>query len=354
MARRGLLRTVQLPDDLSNRFQANVRDAIETLAADHDIVTAPVLSLQASGPIAPGTTFVAFRGPAGQTLTLPPASAPGTSQAVILWLQNTSAAPVTVAAPAASTVERGGKGVVPAGSFAAFVGDGVNKWLSGGITMIGNKTNNAAAPAADNVGALTAQANAAAQAWTEGRLVLLSVDLAGNLRTLTVGGKTNNNAAPGATNVGALVALANAAAPAWTEGNEVLASVDLVGNLRVRHPESTLMVTATAAANTGFTLTLPAAGAGLFHYITSIEITRAATAALAGTAVLTYTSTNLPGLPIWTFGNAMVAGGTQNDVNYRPTSPLKSSAANTATTIVVPAPGAAVIVRANVSYYTGP
>ena len=50
----------------------------------------------------------------------------------------------------------------------------------------------------------------------------------------------------------------------------------------------------------------------------------------------------------------MVAGGTQNDVNYRPTSPLKSSAANTATTIVVPAPGAAVIVRANVSYYTGP
>ena len=305
MARRGLLKTVQFTDDLSNRFQGHVKDALETLAADHDLVTAPVLSMQVSGPIATGTTFVAFLGPAGQTLTLPPASAAGTSQGVVLWLQNTSLSPVTVAAPAASTIDGGRTVVVPAGSFAAFIGDGVNKWLSGGITMIGNKTNNAAAAAADNIGALVAQANAAAQAWTEGRLVLLSSDL--------------------------------------------------VGNLRVREPESALMVTATAAVNTGFTLTLPAAGAGLFHYITSIDTVRATNAtATAAAAALTITTTNLPGSPVWTFGNASVAGGTTVLVRSEPTRPLKSAAANTATTIVVPAAGAGEIIRANVQYYTGP
>jgi hypothetical protein len=57
---------------------------------------------------------------------------------------------------------------------------------------------------------------------------------AGTLATpcVVVGTKTNNNAAPGATNVGALVALANAAAPTNTEGDEVLLSTDLAGNLR--------------------------------------------------------------------------------------------------------------------------
>jgi len=237
-------------------------------------------------------------------------------------------------------------------------GVAVGRWrrlTDGGFKMTGTKTNNAAAPAADNVGVLAAQANAAAQAWTEGRLVILSVDLAGNLRTLAAGSLTNNGAAPGATNIGALIARANAAAPAWTEGNQVLASVDLVGNLRARMPEAALMVTATAAVNTGFTLTLPAAGAGLFHYITSIDIVRAtnATATAAG-AALTITTTNLPGNPVWTFGNASTAGGTAVLVRSEPTRPLKSSVANTATTIVVPAAGAGEIIRANVQYYTGP
>jgi len=49
-----------------------------------------------------------------------------------------------------------------------------------------------------------------------------------------VGNKTNNNAAPGATNLGVLPAIANAAAPVWTEGDQVLLSEDLSGNLRVK------------------------------------------------------------------------------------------------------------------------
>lgn len=46
------------------------------------------------------------------------------------------------------------------------------------------------------------------------------------------GVKTTNSAAPTADNIGALVALANASAPSYTEGNEVLLSTDLAGNLR--------------------------------------------------------------------------------------------------------------------------
>lgn len=116
---------------------------------------------------------------------------------------------------------------------------------------------------------------------------------------------------------------------------------------------TTTTVTGTAAANTALTVTLPAAGAGLFHYITGIEITRNATAALAGTATLVITTTNLPGSRAWSVGNAMAAGGTQIDVNISRTAPIKSSVANTNTTIVMPAPGAAVLWRCNVDYYVG-
>lgn len=116
---------------------------------------------------------------------------------------------------------------------------------------------------------------------------------------------------------------------------------------------SNLAVTATAAANTSATATLPAVP-GKYHYITGIVLMRAATAALAGTATLVHTSTNLPGSPAWTVGNAMVAGGTQLDLNFRPGTPLRSSAAGVATTITMPAAGAAVLNRIVVTYYTAP
>lgn len=117
---------------------------------------------------------------------------------------------------------------------------------------------------------------------------------------------------------------------------------------------STLAVTATGAANAGVTLTLPAAGAGLFHYITFLRIGRTSTAALAGTATLVITSTNLPGTWAFSVGNAMIAGGTQIDLQEAFPSPLKSSVANVATTIVCPVPGAAVLWRLLVHYYVGP
>jgi hypothetical protein len=142
---------------------------------------------------------------------------------------------------------------------------------------------------------------------------------------------------------------------AYTSGNIVVTPRASMADFLIynRPIPSILHVTVTAAANTAATCTLPAAGAGMFHYITSIQCYRNATAALAGTATLIITSTNLPGNPAWSVGNAMLAGGTQQDLVYEPANPLKSSVANTNTTIVMPAAGAAVLNRINVSYYVG-
>jgi hypothetical protein len=142
---------------------------------------------------------------------------------------------------------------------------------------------------------------------------------------------------------------------AYTSGNVVVAARASVADFAIyAKPMPTLLwITATAAANTQATATLPAGGAGLFHYITYISCMRNATAALAGTATLIHTTTNLPGNPAWSVGNAMIAGGTQIDVDYQPASPLKCSVANTNTTVVMPAAGAAVLNRINVGYYLG-
>lgn len=140
----------------------------------------------------------------------------------------------------------------------------------------------------------------------------------------------------------------------YSSGNPVCTGRASVADqiIQVRNIPSNLHVTATAAANTNAVATLPLV-AGMFHYITNINIVRNATAALAGTATLIHTSTNLPGSPAWSVGNAMAAGGTQEDVNYSPTTPLKSSVAGTNTTITAVAGGAAVLGRVNVSYYLG-
>lgn len=100
-------------------------------------------------------------------------------------------------------------------------------------------------------------------------------------------------------------------------------------------------VTIAPGAATGGTITLPAIS-GKFHYITRLDFIRSSTAALAGTAFLQVTTTNLPGSLQWQVGNAMVAGGTQIDLSAAYVPPMKSSIAGTATTFVFPSAGAAV------------
>lgn len=115
---------------------------------------------------------------------------------------------------------------------------------------------------------------------------------------------------------------------------------------------TTLVVQVDGAANTIATLTLPAAGAGLFHYITSVSWYRNCTAALVGTGSFNITTTNLGSLK-WRIGNAIAIGQNLIDVDYQPSFPIKCAVANTNTTIVAAAAGAAVLCTGLCTYYVG-
>ena len=114
---------------------------------------------------------------------------------------------------------------------------------------------------------------------------------------------------------------------------------------------STLAVTTTAAAGTAVTLTIPAV-VGQFHYITSLDIKLYSAAARVGAAAPTVvTTTNLPGAIAFTFSTAG-AIGTIDIQDLIRTTPLRSSALNTATTVVCPI-AAGGIWRITATYFTG-
>lgn len=128
----------------------------------------------------------------------------------------------------------------------------------------------------------------------------------------------------------------------------------IVHTLIAEQRASSLMVTGTAAVNTGLTGTLPAPGAGLFQYITSVQIVKlyAATGTASAAGVI-ITSTNLPGAPAWTTEQAAQGvGNAVTVVNLVPRTPIKAAVANTAVTFVAPAQ-LETIWRMNVSYFTG-
>ena len=114
-----------------------------------------------------------------------------------------------------------------------------------------------------------------------------------------------------------------------------------------------LSVTVTAAAGVAATLTLPAV-AGQFHFITRLTIQRFAAALLtAGATPVLVTTTNLPGSRVFAIPADAAAAGTMWVETLSPSQPLRSSAANTATTIVAPAT-TSVIWRITADYYTAP
>lgn len=100
---------------------------------------------------------------------------------------------------------------------------------------------------------------------------------------------------------------------------------------------SSLCVTGTAASGSGVTITLPNV-AGQFHYISSIRISAYNVAARTGGATpVVCTTTNIPGSLAFTFGSAGAIGTTESQQVELGGNPLKSSVANTTTTIVCPA-----------------
>jgi hypothetical protein len=108
-----------------------------------------------------------------------------------------------------------------------------------------------------------------------------------------------------------------------------------------------------ATSNTTLTVTVPS---GQYMYITAIEITNCAGAAVTGAAPLSITSTNLGGgiTPAWTIGTTSTAG----ICNPAPTNayyiPIKSNAPGTNVTFVLPTFTANQIIRFSVWYYLAP
>ena len=128
MARTGLGQKIQASDSPA-RLVDNLRDVIETLARDHDVVSAPAATLIASGIIPPGAAAVVFTGGPTQTLTLPPANALGASVVAVIFFLNTSPNAVTLVPSRGDSVNGGTSLSVAAGALVVLACDGVNKWL---------------------------------------------------------------------------------------------------------------------------------------------------------------------------------------------------------------------------------
>lgn len=143
-------------------------------------------------------------------------------------------------------------------------------------------------------------------------------------------------------------------ATAYTSGSAIVALTANIGNefIYAKNIPSNLQVTATGAASATVTATLPAS-AGLFHYITNIRIEKFASALLTvGATPIIVTTTNLAGSRAYSFDASAQAQGTLIEKVDRTTTPIKSTTAGTATTIVCPV-ATGVIWRISVDYYLG-
>lgn len=132
MARKGLSRRIQTQD-------AGLRDALELLALDHDVISSSALVLVKSAAILPGTSIAVYTGGPNQTLTLPPANALGTGTSAVILLLNTASVAVTVVPSRGDTINGTTSLSVAAGGVAILSTDSVNKWLApvssgGGVT----------------------------------------------------------------------------------------------------------------------------------------------------------------------------------------------------------------------------
>jgi hypothetical protein len=102
------------------------------------------------------------------------------------------------------------------------------------------------------------------------------------------------------------------------------------------------------------TLTLPANGQ--FIYITGIDISDCAGGTAVTAAAPTYiTTTNISGAPQWQIGSGVTAGlCTSTPAAVATSFPLKSQAAGTNVTVVLPTFATNQTVSVNVYYYTWP
>lgn len=130
VARKGLSRRIQSTDPVLSRALDGVRDVVELLAADHDVISSSVTALVASAPIPPGASLVVYSGGPGQTLTLPPANALGVSTGAAVLVLNVASVAVTVVPSRGDTLNGLTSLSLAAGAPCLLSSDGVSKWLA--------------------------------------------------------------------------------------------------------------------------------------------------------------------------------------------------------------------------------
>ena len=129
MARKGLFRADQVADRTTATNFKRLEDAVEKLAVDHDVVSAPLANLVASGNIPAGASAVNFTGGASQTLSLPPANVLGANVCAVIFFLNTSPNSVTLIPTRGDSVNGTTSLSVATNVLAVLASDGVNKWL---------------------------------------------------------------------------------------------------------------------------------------------------------------------------------------------------------------------------------
>jgi len=143
---------------------------------------------------------------------------------------------------------------------------------------------------------------------------------------------------------------------AYTSGSASALLLTSTANLPniMKQSATPLIVTSVGVASAAVTLTLPAPGAGLRHYITYLSINRFATALLtAAAAPVTVTTTNLPGSLAFSFAADAAAQGTIDRWREDFSFPLAASAQNIATTVACPVT-TNVIWRVTGGYFVAP
>ena len=141
----------------------------------------------------------------------------------------------------------------------------------------------------------------------------------------------------------------------WTSGAAIVTfRAGLASKfLYAKQIPATLCVSVTGATGAAVTATLPAAGTGLFQYISRLLIQRHTSALLtAGATPTIVTTTNMAGGRQFSLPADAAAQGAVFQAWLEQSQPIKASLANTALTIVCPAT-TGVIWRVTVDYYVG-
>lgn len=131
MARKGLFKEIPSPDDeLLQRLQKNIKDVVETLTADDDILRVPVTVMVVTGAIPAGKSVVVFTGAANQKLTLPLANSQGAAVSSVSLVVNTSGNALTVIPAASNTINGILSLTVAPGVAVLLTSDGQTKWIA--------------------------------------------------------------------------------------------------------------------------------------------------------------------------------------------------------------------------------